>query len=106
MPTPRRHAHHAARQAAYRERCAAVRRSELEAKGLPALPAIPSIPGHARWRALTRQAQVLLETLQQEMQTYYEQRSEAWQESETGEALLERLQALQEVRTAMEELPS
>jgi len=49
---------------------------------------------------------VLLETLQQEMQTYYEQRSEAWQESETGEALLERLQALQEVRTAMEELPS
>ena len=104
MPTPRRYAHPAARQAAYRQRLAESRRKELEAKGMPALPAIAALPGHARWGALARQAAVLLQTMQEEMQDYYAQRSETWRESERGEAFLERLEALQEVQAAVEEL--
>ena len=104
MPTPRRHANHAGRQAAYRQRQAQARSKELEAKQLPPLPAVATLPGHARWRALTRQASLLLQTVQEEMHAYYEQRSDSWQESERGETLLERLEAIHEAQTVVEEL--
>ena len=104
MPTPRRYANQAARQAAYRGRRAAARNKELAAKGLPALPAIATMPGHVRWQAQLRQAGLLLQTVQAEMQEYYDQRSESWQESERGETFLERLQAVQEVHGAAEDL--
>jgi hypothetical protein len=106
MPTPRQYANQAERQAAYRRRLAAARRAEQEAKGMPALPAVPTIPGHPRWHALIQHALLLLGTAQEEMQAYYAQRSERWQESERGEAFLERLQALQETHSAVEELTS
>lgn len=96
MPTPRRFANQAQRQAAYRQRAATARRQEQEAQGLPSLPAVATLPGDPRWRAMGRQALHLLDTMHTEMQEYYNQRSETWQDSERGEAFQERLQALQE----------
>lgn len=104
MPTPRRHAHPAARQAAYRQRCAQARKNELEAKRMPPLPAIASLPGHARWQALIQHASLLLQTVQEEMQDYYDERTELWRASERGESFQGRLQALQETQDAVEEL--
>ena len=104
MPTPRRYANPAARQAAYRQRQAAARTHELAAKGLPPLPAVATLPGHRRWNALLQQAARLLGTVEEEMQDYYDQRSDTWQASERGEAYEERLQRIQETRVAAEEL--
>lgn len=106
MPTPRRHANPAERQAAYRRRCAAARSKELEAKGMPALPAITSLPGQVRWQALVQQANLLLQTAHAEMEEYYDQRRDTWRDSERGDAFLERLQALEETRSAVEDLGS
>lgn len=104
MPTPRRHAHPAARQAAYRHRLAEARRKEQEGKGLPPLPTVATLPGHRRWQALLRQADLLLRTVQEEMQDYFHERSETWQQGERGEAFLESLQAVQEAQDTAEEL--
>lgn len=104
MPTPRQYPNPAARQAAYRQRLAESRRREQEARGLPPLPPLATLPGTRRWEALLRQAQLLLETTAEEMQEYYEERSESWQESARGEAFLARLQAIQEAQAAVEEL--
>jgi hypothetical protein len=62
------------------------------------------MPGHRRWQTLIRAASQFLETVQEEMEDYYEQRSESWRESERGEAFLERLQTIQETQAAIEEL--
>lgn len=86
MPTPRRHTDQAARQKAYRERQEAARLAALAAKNLPPAPAIPTMPGEKRWAALTAQARAALETMQREMQDYYDERSETWQEGEKGAA--------------------
>ena len=104
MPTPRRYANQAQRQAAYRQRMADARKQELQVRGLPPLPLIPTMPSSRRWEAMNQQALRLLQTVEEEMQDYYDQRSEPWQGSERGEAMAERLQALQEVISAVEEL--
>jgi hypothetical protein len=104
MPTPRQYANDAQRQAAYRKRIADARKQELQAKGLPALPAIPTMPGVRRWAAMHQQALLLLQSVEEEMRDYYDQRAERWRESETGEAMAEQLQALQEAVSAVEEL--
>jgi hypothetical protein len=87
MPTPRKHACPAQRQRAYRERKRAALDGEMRAKGMPALARLPSTPGAARWKALAAMAGLLLQTAQDEMQARWDDRSEAWQESERGEAL-------------------
>lgn len=104
MPTPRLHVNPAARQAAYRRRCAEARRSELAAKGVPALPTLATMPGNTRWKGLVRQASLLLGTVQEEMEEYYEHRSVTWQASERGAAFPERLQAVQETYDATTDL--
>ena len=71
---------------------------------MPPGPAVATVPGRRRWQALIQQAALLLETVQQEMQEYHDERSDPWQESERGEAFLERLQALQEVQSAVDDL--
>jgi hypothetical protein len=72
-------------------------------KGLPALPAIATLPGRARWQASLTAAQALLEQVSQEMQSYFDDRSETWQESERGEQFTEHLEA---VTNLAEELQS
>ena len=104
MPTPRRYDNHAQRQAAYRHRAAAAQQQQWAVQRLPPPPPIPTMPGWRRWEALNRHILQLLQAVQEEMQAYYEERSEAWQESERGEAFLERLQAQEEVVTAAEGL--
>ena len=104
MPQARHYENAAQRQAAYRQRLAQARAAQLEAKGLPPLPAVPTLPGQARWSALLTQAQWALAQVCQEMQDYYEARSATWQESERGACFQERLEAVQEVLTQVEEL--
>jgi hypothetical protein len=94
--TDKQRAQTAARQQRFRQRQALTRSAEQTSKGLPALPAIASLPGHARWRAMISQAQMLLRTASEEMQSYSEDRSDAWQESVQAEELLAKMELLQE----------
>ncbi len=103
MPQPKKYANRAEQQAAYRQRRAVSERELLAQKGLPPLPAIPTLPGYARWRAMLSQAQTLLCTAAQEMQTYHDERSEAWQESAAAEELLAKLERLEETLAQLED---
>lgn len=94
--TDKQRAQSAARQERFRQRQALTRRAEQAAKGLPALPSISSLPGHARWRAMIAQARTLLESASEEMASYCEERSDAWQESVQAEDLLAKIELLQE----------
>ena len=104
MPTPKQYDSPAARQKAYRQRTQQARTQEQEAKGLPPAPPIPTMPSLARWKALHDQARAALDTMQSEMQGYYDERSEAWQEGEKGEAFQEVLDRVEEAKTAVEDL--
>ena len=103
MPQPRTHTSHAQRQAAYRKRQEQRRVEELHAKGLPPLPAIPTIPGHARWSKAISQAGRLLGMVVAEMQDYFDERTEDWQESDRGVSHQERIEALEEIVDALED---
>lgn len=94
MPQPRQHPDNAAKQRAYRARQAQARAAELQAKGLPGTPPLPTIPARARWQALLAHARAAMETVQLEMQAYWDDRSESWQESERGIAVAEDLAQL------------
>jgi hypothetical protein len=104
MPTPKRYSDPAARQRAYRERQAQARLQERCQKGLPATPPLATMPGERRWQTLLEQAQSALSCVQTEMQAYYEDRSEPWQEGERGEALLERLDGVESLLCDLENL--
>jgi len=95
MPTPKQYATAAQRQRAYRERQQQARLRERQEKGLPASPAIATLPGERRWQALLASAHAALACVQEEMQTYYDERSDVWQESQRGEALLERIESIE-----------
>lgn len=103
MPTPRRYKNHAERQAAYRQRLADARSKERLCQSEKSL-IIAAAPGRPRWRSLLQQAQLALQQVVLEMETCYEQRSEAWQDSERGEAFLERLEEVREALDATEGL--
>lgn len=105
MPTPRQYASHAQRQAAYRKRQADAHKEAFKdnvTTGIPPLPGVPTIPGWPRWNAMTQRILLLLLSMKEEMQDYYDQRSEVWQESERGEAMTERLQIIDEATEAVE----
>ncbi len=104
MPQPRKYANRAAQQSAYRKRQAGEQRRLLASKGLPLLPAISAIPGHARWNAMLVHAQTLLIDAADEMQEYHDDRSEEWQDSEKAEAMLERVELLQEAAEQIQHL--
>jgi hypothetical protein len=104
MPQPRKHASAAARQAAYRTRQEEARRAALGAKGLPLLPAIATLPGWARWNASFMTAQALLTATLSEMQDYFDDRSETWQEGDRGEDYQERLALVEAALEAVGEL--
>ena len=104
MPQPRKYATRALQQAAYRERQVRSQQELLGQKGLPALPAIPTLPGHARWRAMIAQTQILLTRATEEMQSYHDARSEAWQEGARAEELLNKLEHLQDLLASLQEI--
>jgi len=101
MARPRKHQSNAKRQAAYRQRTRQAIFRQLEAKGLPALPAIPTIPGWSRWNQAIQQAGGLVTQVQSEMEDYYDDRSETWQDSDQGKEFQERLQDVSDVLDAV-----
>jgi len=54
--------------------------------------------GARRWAVLLGQAHGLLTRVADEMATYGDARSDAWQESERGDAFTEQIEALETVR--------
>ena len=104
MPRPRQYDTRAAQQAAYRTRQVQSQQALLAQKGLPPLPAIPTMPGQVRWKAMIAQAQLLLSAAAVEMQTYHDARSESWQEGDKAEALLSKLEHLQETVAELQDL--
>jgi hypothetical protein len=105
MPQQRRYEDNAAKHRAYRARQARARRAEQQAKGLPPVPPLPTLPSRARWQALLAQARLALETVRDEMQAYYEERSEAWQQGERAATLAEQIDQLEAVLRELEALP-
>ena len=57
-----------------------------------------------RWARLIGHAHELLTEVAGEMATYWDERSDAWQDSERGEAFTERLEALEAVLDQLGEL--
>ena len=106
MPQPKRHASAAARQAAFRARREQVRQVGLAAKGLPALPTISSLPGWSRWNASFQAAHQLMAESLSEMQDYFEERSESWQESQRGEDYQEKIASVEAIQEALSDLIS
>ena len=104
MPQERKYAKPANRQAAYRERCARARRIELAAKGLPGLPAISTMPGWPRWNASIEAARELVERTHAEMQEYFDERSEEWQDGERAEEHQEKTASVQTLFDAFGDL--
>ncbi len=68
-------------------------------------PPLPTLPSRARWQALLTQARLALETARDEMQAYYEDRSEAWQQGERAATLAEQIDQLGVVLEELEALP-
>ena len=101
MASPKKYPSAAAKQAAYRQRCKVQRQAELASNGIFA---IPPTPGHRRWNAMKRQAANLIEQVASEMETYYDQKSENWQDSERGEVFADAMESIAEIVDALREL--
>jgi hypothetical protein len=106
MPQQRRYEDHAARQRAYRVRQARARCDEQQAQGLPPAPALPTMPSQARWQALISRARLAVETARDEMQAYYDDRSDAWQQSDRASMLAEQIDLLSTALDDLEALPT
>ena len=94
MPTPRKYGNNAERQAAYRARRASCT-DKTQA---------PVTPGYRRWEGMIRDSRCLLDSVNHEMESYYEERSERWQESDRGERLTEMMESIEEITTMMHDL--
>lgn len=97
MPQPRIYTDAAARQRAFRKRQAQARSEERAAKGLPPAPPITTMPSRARWAGLQEHARVALQTARDEMQAYQDERTEAWRDSERGQAFADQLADLEQI---------
>ncbi len=104
MPTAQIYATNADRQRAHRARQKQAIAAALAAKGLPQAAPLLTMPSTARWAALVAAAAAALETVQQEMEQYAEDRSEKWQESERAEEHAERLELVIAALEAVQEL--
>jgi hypothetical protein len=104
MLTEKQRAQTAVRQQRFRERQQQVRLAEQQQKGLPPMPRIPTMPSNTRWRAVFQSTHALLTQVHAEMQTYYDARSEAWQESDAGAQFVDRQEAVEAVLGQLEDL--
>lgn len=71
---------------------------------LVALPEIPVAPGYPRWRQAMRQAHTLITLVQDEMQSYHDERSERWQESDRADDFRDQIDSLSDIEQALTEL--
>jgi hypothetical protein len=104
MPQKRKYENDAERQAAYRCRQAKIRKQEMADPRLPSLPAIGSLPGKVRWNTVIRRCTDLLALIRDETASYYDDRSETWQEGDRGEAHAEGVEALTGIVDGLEQL--
>lgn len=99
MPRTRKYQTNGERQAAYRRRCAQATDAQL-------MTSVSGVPGRGRWKAMVKAASTLLDCAASEMQDYFDQHSEAWQDSQAGETLAEMLEPVQEALASLEDIPS
>ena len=101
MPTPRKYSSPAERQAAYRarQRLASARQTSLTV-------AWPTRPGYRRWDVMTKQVKDVLDIAVAEMQDYFDERTDEWQESDRAQALSDKMDLLMEAIDALERLDS
>lgn len=104
MPRTRQHANQADKQRAYRERQKQARIAEQQAKGFPVRPTLPTVPALPRWKALIESSREQIEIVRDEMQIYFDERSEKWQESEKGEEHQNRMESLESALSALDEI--
>ncbi len=104
MPRIKQYDSHAERQSAYRARQAEQRAAERGGKLLPPPARINSMPSNTRWGALIEHAKTQLETSRDEMQEYFDSRSEHWQETERAESLQEKIEKIVEILNIIDEL--
>ena len=62
------------------------------------------MPGMARWNQSIASAMGILSTTAEEMQSYFDGRSEKWQEGDRGQAFQERLDAIGAAKDVVAEL--
>jgi hypothetical protein len=98
MPTPKKYASAAERQLAYRRRLAAQSREQ------PNAYSIPTMPGHRRWKAMRNQCICILDEAIGEMQSYAQQRSDAWHDSERGELFAKTMESMAEITEALRDI--
>jgi len=101
MPAQRQYSDQAEKQRAYRQRQAAALAAQLAAKGVPAAAAVPTMPSRARWAALLTNALEGVETAREEMQAYWDGRTERWQDSDRGSAMAAQIAALEDVAISL-----
>ena len=66
------------------------------------IPGVASLPGHVCWRAIISQAQILLTAASEEMASYSEDRSDAWQESGAAREMPAKVELLQDTVSQMQ----
>ena len=93
----------AEKQSAYRKRQERSRQEEFELKSLPPLHAVPSMPSRARWKKMKQNAVSVLDSMKDEMQSYFDDRSDKWQESDKGSEFQEELDTLDEVISQLDD---
>ncbi len=103
MPTPKIYSSPAEKSRAQRERERERRVAEQAAKGLPPVAPIPTMPSRPRWTAQVAAAVAFLEASRDEQQSYYDERSESWQESDAGTELAARIEAIENALGSLEE---
>jgi hypothetical protein len=64
------------------------------------------MPGDRRWNALLEHSRAALACVRDEMQSYYQDRTHTWQESERGESLPSRIEQLDDILSELDELQS
>lgn len=94
----------AQRQARWREKQKQAIAALQALKGIPGPPALSTVPGRVRWVALLEQARSALEVVRSEMESYIDDRSETWQESDRAAELQARLDQVADALSAVEEI--
>jgi hypothetical protein len=85
----------AERQAAFRRRRMQAHTALEAAKGLAPLPPIATIPGWRRWRQVIEQVEQALREVHEQMQSYYDDRSEEWQSSDKAEEFTTKMESVE-----------
>ncbi len=98
MPRTRKYRTNGERQAAYRRRCAQTTDVELMTK------AADSPSRRRRWKSMINTAYGLLDYAAREMQDYFDEHSQYWQDSPAGESLAEMLESVQDAVAALEDV--